>query len=201
MSAYLSVSISIHLFLFLSFCFYIYLSVSKSSFLSSNRPGHGHWTWWGFLVFECLYLYLHYCLSVYKYFSLYLSIYISVGNVSSFVVFLNQETGANLMQRLSVQMLCYQLDNTWQYFTRTFKMQVRTTWWFNMYLQDEGTDNMMVNLYLQDEGTGNMMIHLYLLDEGTDNIVYHLYLWYAVTDSMLQWLVTVALYWEFLTKI
>jgi hypothetical protein len=36
-----------------------------------------------------------------------------------------QESGANLMQRLSVQMLCYQLDNTWQYFTRTFKMQVR----------------------------------------------------------------------------
>jgi hypothetical protein len=35
-----------------------------------------------------------------------------------------QESGANLMQRLSVQMLCYQLDNTWQYFTRTFKMQV-----------------------------------------------------------------------------
>ncbi|XP_023327387.1 guanine nucleotide exchange factor DBS [Eurytemora carolleeae] len=34
-----------------------------------------------------------------------------------------QESGANLMQRLSVQMLCYQLDNTWQYFTRTFKMQ------------------------------------------------------------------------------
>ena len=27
-------------------------------------------------------------------------------------------------QRLAVQMLCYQLDNTWQYFTRTFKMQV-----------------------------------------------------------------------------
>jgi len=34
-----------------------------------------------------------------------------------------QEEGANLMQRLAVQMLCYQLDNTWQYFTRTFKMQ------------------------------------------------------------------------------
>ena len=29
------------------------------------------------------------------------------------------------MQKLSVQMLCYQLDTTWQYFTRTFKMQVR----------------------------------------------------------------------------
>ena len=28
------------------------------------------------------------------------------------------------LQRLAVQMLCYQLDNTWQYFTRTFKMQV-----------------------------------------------------------------------------
>jgi len=34
-----------------------------------------------------------------------------------------QDEGANLMQRLAVQMLCYQLDNTWQYFTRTFKMQ------------------------------------------------------------------------------
>ena len=27
------------------------------------------------------------------------------------------------MQKLSVQMLCYQLDKTWQFFTRTFKMQ------------------------------------------------------------------------------
>ena len=35
-----------------------------------------------------------------------------------------EEEGANLMQRLAVQMLCYQLDSTWQYFTRTFKMQV-----------------------------------------------------------------------------
>ena len=35
-----------------------------------------------------------------------------------------QEEGANVMQKLAVQMLCYQLDNTWQYFTRTFKMQV-----------------------------------------------------------------------------
>jgi len=34
-----------------------------------------------------------------------------------------QDDGANIMQRLAVQMLCYQLDNTWQYFTRTFKMQ------------------------------------------------------------------------------
>jgi len=34
-----------------------------------------------------------------------------------------QEEGANVMQKLAVQMLCYQLDNTWQYFTRTFKMQ------------------------------------------------------------------------------
>ena len=36
-----------------------------------------------------------------------------------------QEEGANVMQKLAVQMLCYQLDNTWQYFTRTFKMQVQ----------------------------------------------------------------------------
>jgi len=34
-----------------------------------------------------------------------------------------EEEGANMMQRLAVQMLCYQLDSTWQYFTRTFKMQ------------------------------------------------------------------------------
>lgn len=27
------------------------------------------------------------------------------------------------MQKLAIQMLCYQLDKTWQFFTRTFKMQ------------------------------------------------------------------------------
>ena len=31
--------------------------------------------------------------------------------------------GANVMQRLAVEMLCNQLDNTWEYFTATFKMQ------------------------------------------------------------------------------
>ena len=30
------------------------------------------------------------------------------------------------MQKLAVQMLCYQLDTTWQFFTRTFKMQVQS---------------------------------------------------------------------------
>ena len=33
-------------------------------------------------------------------------------------------TGASVMQRLTVEMLCNQLDNTWKYFTATFKMQV-----------------------------------------------------------------------------
>ena len=28
------------------------------------------------------------------------------------------------VQRLAVEMLCCQLDTTWQYFTNTFKMQV-----------------------------------------------------------------------------
>merc|ERR1711971_299668 len=32
-------------------------------------------------------------------------------------------TGASVMQRLTVEMLCNQLDNTWKYFTATFKMQ------------------------------------------------------------------------------
>ena len=36
-----------------------------------------------------------------------------------------EEEGVNMMQRLAVQMLCYQLDSTWQYFTTTFKIQVR----------------------------------------------------------------------------
>ena len=35
-----------------------------------------------------------------------------------------QEEGANNMQRLAVQIICQQLEKTWQYFTRTFKMQV-----------------------------------------------------------------------------
>ena len=35
-----------------------------------------------------------------------------------------QEEGANTMQRLSVQIICQQLEETWQYFTRTFKLQV-----------------------------------------------------------------------------
>ena len=34
-------------------------------------------------------------------------------------------SGASVMQRLTVEMLCNQLDNTWKYFTATFKMQVR----------------------------------------------------------------------------
>lgn len=35
-----------------------------------------------------------------------------------------EEDKGTMMQKLSVQMLCYQLDTTWQFFTRTFKMQV-----------------------------------------------------------------------------
>jgi len=34
-----------------------------------------------------------------------------------------EEEGANMMQRLAVQMLCYQLDSTWQYFATSFKIQ------------------------------------------------------------------------------
>ena len=30
------------------------------------------------------------------------------------------------MQRLTVEMLCNQLDNTWKYFTATFKMQAKS---------------------------------------------------------------------------
>ena len=30
------------------------------------------------------------------------------------------------MQRLTVEMLCNQLDNTWKYFTATFKMQAES---------------------------------------------------------------------------
>ena len=38
-------------------------------------------------------------------------------------------SGASVMQRLTVEMLCNQLDNTWKYFTATFKMQVRQSDW------------------------------------------------------------------------
>ena len=47
--------------------------------------------------------------------------------VVMFVLFLQFEAdGGTVMQKLAVQTLCFQLDTTWQYFTRTFKMQVRT---------------------------------------------------------------------------
>ena len=36
-----------------------------------------------------------------------------------------QENGANIMQKLAVDILCNQLDETWNYFTTTFKMQDR----------------------------------------------------------------------------
>ena len=36
-----------------------------------------------------------------------------------------QENGANIMQRLAVDILCNQLDETWNYFLTTFKMQDR----------------------------------------------------------------------------
>ena len=35
-----------------------------------------------------------------------------------------QEEGANAMQKLAVEIICQQLEKTWHYFTRTFKMQV-----------------------------------------------------------------------------
>ena len=44
-----------------------------------------------------------------------------------FVLFVQfEDDDGTVMQKLAVQTLCYQLDTTWQYFTRTFKMQVRT---------------------------------------------------------------------------
>ena len=44
-----------------------------------------------------------------------------------FVIFVQfEDDGGSVMQKLAVQTLCYQLDTTWQYFTRTFKMQVKT---------------------------------------------------------------------------
>ena len=34
-----------------------------------------------------------------------------------------QEEGANMMQKLAVDILCTQLDETWNCFTQTFRMQ------------------------------------------------------------------------------
>ena len=39
-------------------------------------------------------------------------------------------SGASVMQRLTVEMLCNQLDNTWKYFTATFKMQAKQSFSF-----------------------------------------------------------------------
>ena len=41
-------------------------------------------------------------------------------------------SGASVMQRLTVEMLCNQLDNTWKYFTATFKMQVQVQLGFHL---------------------------------------------------------------------
>ena len=47
--------------------------------------------------------------------------------VVMFVLFFQfEDDDGTVMQKLAVQTLCYQLDTTWQYFTRTFKMQVKT---------------------------------------------------------------------------
>ena len=48
-------------------------------------------------------------------------------SVLVFVLFVQfEDDGSSGMQKLAVQTLCYQLDTTWQYFTRTFKMQVKS---------------------------------------------------------------------------
>ena len=43
-------------------------------------------------------------------------------------------SGASVMQRLTVEMLCNQLDNTWKYFTATFKMQAESQLGFHFIL-------------------------------------------------------------------
>ena len=42
------------------------------------------------------------------------------------------------MQRLTVEMLCNQLDNTWKYFTATFKMQAKSQLGFHFICEVRG---------------------------------------------------------------
>ena len=68
--------------------------------------------------------------------------------------------GANVMQRLAVEMLCNQLDNTWEYFTATFKMQD------HLYVQ-------YVELYQFNNQFGELARKLRLAEEAIEKITGH----------------------------
>ena len=69
-----------------------------------------------------------------------------------------QENGANIMQRLAVDILCNQLDETWNYFTTTFKMQDRIYVQFVELYQFENEFRELVNKFSENEKIINRLI-------------------------------------------
>ena len=69
-----------------------------------------------------------------------------------------QENGANIMQRLAVDILCNQLEETWNYFTSTFKMQDRIYVQFVELYQFENEFRELVNKFSENEKIINRLI-------------------------------------------
>ena len=69
-----------------------------------------------------------------------------------------QENGANIMQRLAVDILCNQLDVTWNYFTATFKMQDRIYVQFVELYQFENEFRELLNKFNENRKIINRLI-------------------------------------------
>jgi len=69
-----------------------------------------------------------------------------------------QENGANIMQRLAVDIMCNQLDETWNYFTTTFKMQDRIYVQFVELYQFENEFRELVNKFSENGKIINRLI-------------------------------------------
>ena len=69
-----------------------------------------------------------------------------------------QENGANIMQRLAVDILCNQLDETWNYFTTTFKIKDRIYVQFVELYQFENEFHELVNKFNENGKIINRLI-------------------------------------------
>jgi len=69
-----------------------------------------------------------------------------------------QEEGANMMQRLSVEILCNQLDETWNSFKQSFKMQDKVYVQFVELCQFENEFRELVNKFSENEKIINRLI-------------------------------------------
>jgi len=69
-----------------------------------------------------------------------------------------QEEGANMMQKLAVDILCTQLDETWNCFTQTFRMQDKIYVQFVELYQFENEFRELVNKFSENEKIINRLI-------------------------------------------